>query len=277
MTGRRAPALLVGCGKMGGALLSGWLARGTAGADAPVFIIEPAEAATSSFRGKPGVTIIGDAAALPPGPAPSVVVFAVKPQGMDNVVPAYRRFVSPATVFLSIAAGRTIGSFEKHLGTDAAIVRTMPNTPAAVGRGITVACANAHVAAAQRELCSALLSAVGEVAWVDREKLLDPVTAVSGSGPAYVFLLVEALAAAGEAAGLPADLAMRLARATVTGSGELLHQSTDPADQLRRNVTSPGGTTAAALEVLMAPRGGMAALMKRAVAAATKRSRELAG
>lgn len=270
-------ALLVGCGKMGGALLSGWLARGTAGDDAPVIIIEPASAATAAFRAKPGITVVDDAKDIAAGVAPRVVVFAVKPQGMEKVVPAYRRFVSPATVFLSIAAGRPIAFFERHLGDAAAVVRTMPNTPAAIGRGISVACGNGHVLPEQRELCGRLLSAVGEVAWVDDERLLDPVTAVSGSGPAYVFLLVEALAAAGEAAGLPAELAMRLARATVAGSGELLHQAHDPAEQLRRNVTSPGGTTAAALDVLMAKRGGLAALLKRAVAAATRRSRELAG
>ena len=279
MSGRSAPVLLVGCGKMGGALLSGWLARGTAGPDAPVIVIEPAAPApaTAAFRDKPGVTIVADATHVAAGASPAVVVFAVKPQGMDRVVPAYRRFVSPATVFLSIAAGRPIGFFERHLGVEAAIVRTMPNTPAAVGRGISVAYANPRVSSAQRETCTELLTAVGEVAWVDDERLLDPVTAVSGSGPAYVFLLVEALAAAGEASGLPADLAMRLARATVAGSGELLHRASEPAEQLRRNVTSPGGTTAAALDVLMAKRGGLAALMKRAVAAATRRSRELAG
>lgn len=277
MSGRPAPVLLVGCGKMGGALLAGWLARGTAGVDAPVIVIEPAAAAATSLQGKPGVTVAADATEIPGAPSPAVVVFAVKPQGMDQVVPAYRRFVSPETVFLSIAAGRPIKFFERHLRAGAAVVRTMPNTPAAVGRGISVACANPQVAPAQRDLCTKLLTAVGEVAWVEDEGLLDPVTAVSGSGPAYVFLLVEALAAAGTAAGLSAELAMRLARATVAGSGELLHRSAEPAEQLRRNVTSPGGTTAAALEVLMAKRGGLTGLMKRAVAAATRRSRELAG
>ena len=275
MTGRSAPVILVGCGKMGGALLAGWLARGTTGADAPVIVVEPATASTAPLQSAPGVTMVADAAQLAADPAPSVVVFAVKPQAMDQVVPPYRRFASAA--FLSIAAGRPIAFFERHLGPAAAVVSAMPNTPAAVGRGITVACANAQVSASQRDFCGTLLSAVGEVAWIEDERLLDPVTAVSGSGPAYVFLLVEALAVAGEAAGLPAELAMRLARATVAGSGELLHRAAEPAEQLRRNVTSPGGTTAAALEVLMAKRGGLAGLMKRAVAAATRRSRELAG
>ena len=268
--------LLVGCGKMGGALLAGWLARGTAGAHVPVTIVEPAGAATAAFRAKPGMTVIAGAGELPAGVEPDVVVFAVKPQGMEKVVPDYRRFVRPETVFLSIAAGRTIGFFESHLGA-APVVRAMPNTPASVGRGISVACANRAVSAAQRAACTDLLSAVGEVAWVDDEGLLDPVTAVSGSGPAYVFLLVECLAEAGVEAGLPPDLAMRLARATVAGSGELLHRTPESAGQLRRNVTSPGGTTAAALEVLMAKEGGLQALLTRAIAAAARRSRELAG
>jgi len=273
-----SPALvLVGCGKMGGALLSGWLAASRAGRDASVVVVEPAEASTAAFRGNPGVSVIADASQLPVGIAPSVVIFAVKPQVMETIVPPYRGFVRPGTVFLSIAAGRTLGFLATHLGAAAAAVRSMPNTPAAVGRGITVACANNAVTAAQRATCDGLLSAVGEVAWVDDEGLLDPVTAVSGSGPAYVFLLAECLEEAGIAAGLPPDLARRLARATVSGSGELLHRSSEAADQLRRNVTSPKGTTAAALEVLMAKDGGLQTLITQAVAAAAKRSRELAG
>lgn len=275
MTADASPVLLVGCGKMGSALLSGWLAAGRAGLQAPVVVVEPA-LSMAAFEGKPGLRLVRDPAGIPADVAPGVVVFAVKPQGMETVVPAYRRYVAPATVFLSIAAGRTLGFLATHLGADAACVRSMPNTPTAIGRGITVACANQAVSTAQRQRCEALLSAVGEVAWVGDEALLDPVTAVSGSGPAYVFLLVEALAEAGVASGLPAELAMRLARATVAGSGELLHRSSEAAEQLRRNVTSPGGTTAAALEVLMA-KDGLSALMTRAVAAATRRSRELAG
>ncbi len=271
-----SPALvLVGCGKMGGALLAGWLAAGRA--DSGVAIVEPSAASTASFQGRPGISIVADAGELPAGTAPSVVVFAVKPQVMESIVPPYRRFVRPETVFLSIAAGRTLGFLATHLGLDVAAVRSMPNTPAAVGRGITVACANSRVSAAQRATCGGLLSAVGEVAWVDDEGLLDPVTAVSGSGPAYVFLLAECLEEAGIAAGLPPDLARRLARATVAGSGELLQRSTEAADQLRRNVTSPKGTTAAALDILMAKEGGLQPLLTRAVAAAAKRSRELAG
>jgi len=264
--------LLVGCGKMGSALLGGWLARDFE-PDA-VTVVEPLD--DGSLNRKFGVTVVKDAAALDKMYHPDVVIFAVKPQGMDTIVAEYARFVRPGTVFLSIAAGRPIAFFEDHLGGGAAVVRSMPNTPAAVGRGITVACGNAHATGDQRALCQDLLEAVGEVAWVDDEKLLDPVTAVSGSGPAYVFLLIEALAQAGVAAGLDAGLAERLARATVTGSGELAHQSSDPASRLRENVTSPGGTTAAALEVLMAP-DGLQELMTRAVDAATRRSRELAG
>ena len=264
--------LLVGCGKMGSALLCGWLGRDVK-PDA-VMVVEPFD--TGTLNQQFGVTVIKEVAELEKTYQPDVVAFAVKPQGMAAIVPDYARFVLPATVFLSIAAGRPIAFFEEHLGGRAAIVRSMPNTPAAVGRGITVACGNAHMSDDQRLICHALLEAVGEVAWVDDENLLDPVTAVSGSGPAYVFLLIETLAQAGVAAGLKPGLAEKLARATVTGSGELAHLSSDPAATLRQNVTSPGGTTAAALDVLMAE-DGMRELMTRAVDAATKRSRELAG
>jgi pyrroline-5-carboxylate reductase len=172
-------------------------------------------------------------------------------------------------------AGPKLGFLRSALG-DLAIVRAMPNTPAAIGRGITVGVPNARVTADQRALADTLLRAVGAVEWVDDEGLIDAVTAVSGSGPAYVFLLAESLARAGAAAGLPADLSARLARATVSGAGELLHQSALDAATLRQNVTSPGGTTAAALGVLMAE-SGLDPLLEKAVAAATKRSRELAG
>lgn len=264
--------LLVGGGKMGGAMLAGWLDR--PGIVAAVTVIEPNAAAAAPFHGKPGVTIVADPAQVAPAEQPDVILFAVKPQVFDLVVPPYRRFVRPGAVFLSVAAGKTIASMTTHLG-EAAIIRSMPNTPAAVGRGITVACANARVSAAQRQLCERLLAAVGEVAWVADEGLIDAVTAVSGSGPAYVFLLAECMAEAGRAAGLPAELADRLARATVSGAGELLHRSTESAAVLRQNVTSPQGTTAAALEVLMAAYG-LQPLLTRAIAAAARRSRELA-
>ena len=267
------PLLLVGCGRMGGALLGGWLDRGMTPAD--ITVIEPGDGLAAEITGRHGVTVHAAPGGLARGFSPAVVLFAVKPQTVDEVAPAYRIFAGAKTVFLTIAAGKTVAGFERHLGETAAVVRAMPNMPAAVRRGIAVAFANANVAAEQRAECQALLEAVGEVAWVDDERLLDPVTAVSGSGPAYVFLLIECLAEAGIAAGLPEDLALRLARATVAGSGELARLSQEPAGTLRQNVTSPGGTTAAALEVLMGP-GGLKPLMVRAVEAATRRSRELA-
>ncbi len=259
--------LLVGCGKMGSALLNGWLNQGTPAGN--VCVVEPVQPNLPE-----GVSVYAEPAALPSDYRPSVVVFAVKPQSMDDMLPPYATYVGPETVFLSIAAGKPIGYFEAML-TDGAIVRAMPNTPAAVGRGITVLCANARVSAAQKTLCTRLMESVGEVAWIDDESLMDAVTGLSGSGPAYVFHLVEAMAAAGEAAGLSKDLASQLARATVAGSGELLTQSPEPASTLRENVTSPGGTTAAALDILMGP-DGLTQLMTAAIARATERSRELA-
>ena len=270
-----AGILLVGCGKMGGAMLRGWLDRGVDAAT--VSVIEPDQAAADAVRGEHGVTTAKAPDALGADLAPDTVIFAVKPQGLGAIAPLYKGFVNPQTVFLSIAAGQTVAVFESHLGADAAIVRTMPNTPAAVGRGITAAFANARVSAPQRAQCQTLLEAVGEVVWVDDESLLDAVTAVSGSGPAYVFHLIECMAEAGVQCGLPADAAMRLARATVIGSGELARQSEETAETLRRNVTSPGGTTEAALKVLMADKDGLQQLMTRAIQAATDRSRELAG
>ena len=263
--------LLVGCGKMGGAMLDGWLASGTA---SKVVVVEPS-GLPDAFAGNPAVIGATGLDALPPGFTPDVVVLAVKPQVMDGMLAGYRALVRPGTVFLSVAAGKTIASLEHHLGTGAAIVRAMPNTPAAIGRGMTVAVPSAAVSDEQTSLCDALLRAVGDVAWVDDEALMDAVTAVSGSGPAYVFLLAEALAKAGEACGLPAELALRLARATVSGAGELLRQSSAGADELRKAVTSPGGTTQAALTVLMAE-NGLQPLLDKAVAAAAKRSKELA-
>jgi pyrroline-5-carboxylate reductase len=263
--------LLVGCGKMGGALLSGWLERSLA---QRLVVVEPGPGAVG-FAGKPGVEVLAAAEAIAADLVPAVIVLAVKPQAMAGVLPAYRRFAAGGALFLSIAAGKTLASFARALGGDAAVVRAMPNTPAAIGRGIAVACANARVSPAQRALAERLLAAVGEVGWVADEALIDAVTAVSGSGPAYVFLLIECLAKAGEAAGLPAELATRLARATVAGSGELARLSPESAAALREAVTSPGGTTRAALDVLMA-KDGLEPLLRRAVLAAAKRSRELA-
>ena len=258
---------------MGGALLAGWLDRGID--PRGVTVVEPA-ADSVVWAAERGVSVVASPDKLADGLQPDVVVLAVKPQMMDAVVPAYVRFARGLSVFLSIAAGRTLLSFETVLGDAAPIVRSMPNTPAAVRRGMTVACANSLVSEAQRAVCQTLLEAVGEVAWVEDEALLDAVTAVSGSGPAYIFLLAESLTEAGVEAGLPADLAARLARATVAGAGELLHQSPQPAEILRQNVTSPGGTTAEALSVLMGP-DGWQSIITRAVAAAARRSRELAG
>lgn len=255
---------------MGSAMLDGWLARGLD--PRKLTVIEPQPANSVKALRRRGVLLNP---AGKPTPA-SAVVIAVKPQSAPEAVASLVPFVGRSTLAVSIMAGRPLGFLEQALPPDTAIVRSMPNTPAAIGRGITVACPNAKVTPRQRKLASDLLAAIGTVEWVGDESLMDAVTAVSGSGPAYVFLLAEALAQAGIAAGLPQDLAVRLARETVTGSGELLHQSPLDAATLRQNVTSPGGTTAAALAVLMG-QGGLAQLMDRAVAAATARSRELAG
>jgi pyrroline-5-carboxylate reductase len=265
--------LLVGCGKMGGAMLRGWIARGLAPENG--LVIEPNPAALEDLIGK-GVRVASGAEGIPSDFQPDVVVLAVKPQMMEGAIGGYARFARPETLFLSIAAGKTIAYFQGHLGAAAAIVRAMPNTPAAIGRGISVAVASRQVSPAQRGLADTLLAACGEVAWVEEEGLIDPVTALSGGGPAYVFLLIETLAEAGRKAGLPADLALRLARVTVSGAGELARLSPDSAEQLRRNVTSPKGTTLEALNILMAE-DGIQPLFDRAIAAATRRSRELAG
>jgi pyrroline-5-carboxylate reductase len=270
LAGLTGEVVLVGAGRMGGALLQGWLRLGLAPQQAVVFEPQPsAELLALTQRGlrlNPGQHGL-DAAA---------VVIAVKPQSAEAVVPPLARLIVSRTVLISIMAGRTLAGLARLLPQGAALVRAMPNTPAAIGRGITVAVAQPEVQPAQRALADRLLGATGAVEWVEDEGLLDAVTAVSGSGPAYVFLLAEELARAGEAAGLPAALAARLARATVAGAGELLHRSDlDPA-LLRQNVTSPGGTTAAALAVLMAP-DGLGRILREAVAAATRRSRELAG
>jgi pyrroline-5-carboxylate reductase len=263
------PLLLVGAGKMGQAMLEGWLAHGLNPRN--LAIVEPQPAKAIKALTKRGAKINPKGAT-----EAAAIVVAVKPQTAPDAVPPLAAGVGKGTLVLSIMAGRTVRFLEERLPPATAIVRAMPNTPAAVARGITVACANAHVTARQRKLATNLLAAIGEVEWVDDEGLIDAVTAVSGSGPAYVFLLAEAMTKAGVAAGLPAELATRLARETVAGSGELLHRSElDPAT-LRQNVTSPGGTTAAALAVLMGP-NGFDALLTEAIAAAARRSRELAG
>jgi pyrroline-5-carboxylate reductase len=258
--------VLAGAGKMGGAMLTGWLAGGLDPTRAIVVEPHPSDEIKA---------LVGRGIRLNPkdtGTAETLVM-AVKPQTFREAGPALKPFVGASTLVVSIMAGTPIAALEEVCG--GMVVRAMPNTPAAIGRGITVAVAAKGVSAAQRATTDTLLRATGSVEWVDDEKLMDAVTAVSGSGPAYVFLLAEELARAGVEAGLPAELAAKLARETVAGSGELLHRSDLPAATLRQNVTSPGGTTAAALEVLMG-KDGMAQLMIRAIAAATKRSIELA-
>jgi pyrroline-5-carboxylate reductase len=262
--------VLVGAGKMGGAMLEGWHRLGLTFDQ--VVAIEPEPAPEIITLGQRGLRINPSLDTI----AATAIVIAVKPQIAPQVLPGLARLVRDDTVAISIMAGRPLGFLEKALPANAAIVRSMPNTPASIGRGITVAVPNARVSKAQRELADKLLRATGAVEWVADEALMDAVTAVSGSGPAYVFLLAESLARAGAAAGLPADLSARLARATVAGAGELLHRSALDAATLRQNVTSPGGTTAAALDVLMSP-DGLDPVMNRAIAAATRRSRELAG
>jgi pyrroline-5-carboxylate reductase len=261
---------LIGAGKMGSAMLEGWLALGLDPRRVSIFDPKPAPEIQALTAKGIVLNPASDAAGKP-----AVVVLAVKPQIAPDALPSVIPLVGSDTLVISIMAGKTMKFLEAAL-PNAAIVRAMPNTPAAIGRGITVAVPNDAVTAEQKQRAHALLAASGAVEWIADERLMDAVTAVSGSGPAYVFLLAETLARAGVAAGLPEDLAARLARETVAGAGELLHRSPlDPAT-LRKNVTSPAGTTAAALDVLMAS-DGLDPLMRQAVAAATRRSKELAG
>ncbi len=248
-------------------MLAGWRERGLA----PSVVVDPAKLGSAG----PEVMVVADAAAIPVDFKPSAVVLAVKPQNAAEVLPQYTRFASSA-VILSIMAGQTINGISGLVGAGAAVVRAMPNTPAAIRQGITVCVAGPGVTSDQHALCDALLTAVGLVEWVDKEALLDPVTAVSGGGPAYVFLLAELLEKAAVEQGVPAALARRMARQTIVGSGALLAASSDDAASLRVAVTSPKGTTERALAVLMEPKG-LPALLSRAIAAATARSRELAG
>lgn len=264
------PLLLLGCGKMGGAMLKGWLKAGLL-ADA-VKIIDPFLEDDQKTKNGSLFKNISD---LPAELNPGFIVLAVKPQMMDQAMEDLSSVDYDGAVFLSIAAGKTIGYFERHLGQDAAIIRAMPNTPAAIRKGITVGCPNRNVSELQKDVCHDLLLAAGAVEWVSEEKLIDAVTAVSGSGPAYVFSLVEALAGAGETIGLDPELSKKLARQTICGAGALLEQSDQDATELRINVTSPNGTTEAALNVLMGE-DGLSKLMKKAVRAAHLRSKDLA-
>ena len=259
---------LAGAGKMGGAMLTGWLAQGLD--PTRVAVIEPQPSPEISALTTKGIRLNPSAGDI--GKVDTLVV-AVKPQSFREAGAALKPFVGTSTLAVSIMAGTTIATIGQVCG--GVVVRAMPNTPAAIGRGITVAVAARNVSAVQRATADALLRATGSVEWIDDESLMDAVTAVSGSGPAYIFLLAEELARAGVEAGLPEELATRLARETVAGSGELLHRSELASATLRQNVTSPGGTTAAALDVLMA-KDGLQPLMIRAIAAATKRSKDLA-
>ena len=261
----RRGLVLLGCGKMGSAMLEGWLERGLPRGS--VWVTDPAP---SDWLQGTGVHLNDG---LPEDPA--VVLVAVKPQMMGDALPALQALGNRSTVFLSVAAGIPIATFERMLGARTPVIRAMPNTPAAIGRGITAIIGNAHVAPADLDAAEALLSAVGEVVRLQDEGQMDVVTGVSGSGPAYVFHMIECLAAAGEVEGLPADLALQLARATVAGAGALAMSGEDPG-QLRRNVTSPNGTTQAGLEVLMDADSGLPPLMRATVRAAAARSKELA-
>lgn len=266
------PVVLLGAGKMGGAMLEGWLALGLPPHMAvirdPHMPAGPAAALTAR-----GVSVNPPIEAIAP---PAVVLLAVKPQVAPEALPAIAPLVTRETLVVSVMAGRTLDFLAAPFAADTPVVRAIPNTPAAIGQGVSVCVANGAVQASHRALTDTLLGAIGIVEWVDREDLMDAATAVSGSGPAYAFLLAEVLAEAGVAAGLPADLSARIARGTVSGAGALMAASEEPAATLRQNVTSPGGTTAAALAVLMDETRGMKPLMIEAVAAATRRGKELA-
>ena len=268
------PLLLVGCGRMGGALLEGWIGRGLA-PDA-AFVVEPDSGSRERIRSRLGVMTVAEAKALPADLVPRAMIMAIKPQMMAGALPSYTPFAERGPVVLSIAAGTTIERFEAAFGATTPVVRAMPNTPAAIGRGMSALVANPHASETQKALCFELMAAVGEAVWIEDEEQMHVITALSGGGPAYVFLLIEALAKAGAANGLPGDLAMRMARATVIGSGALAAASDEPAATLRSNVTSPGGTTQAALAVLMDESDGLQSLLDAAIAAGTRRSHELA-
>jgi pyrroline-5-carboxylate reductase len=264
--------VLVGAGKMGGAMLDGWLKTGMPPSGTTVFDAYPSDD-LKNLCSSCGVTLNP-----PAGPRdPEVLVLAIKPQMLDEAAASVNEFLGPDTLLVSVLAGKTSADLKGRLPRAKAVVRAMPNLPASIGRGATGAAASAEVSEAQRRMADTLLRAVGTVEWLPSEDLIDAVTAVSGGGPAYVFLLAECLAEAAIAAGLPPDVSRRLARATVSGAGELLAQSALPPETLRQNVTSPGGTTAEALKILMAEEGGLKPLLRDAVAAAKRRAGELAG
>lgn len=262
--------VLTGAGKMGAALLDGWLKSGLDPVSVTILDPRPSEE-IELLAAERGIALNTDIADIPP---PDVLVLAIKPQLLDEVAPSLAALAAPHTLVLSILAGKTIAGLAGHFPGAHAFVRAMPNLPASIGRGITGVAASDRTSDAQRATATALLSGSGAVEWLDGEHLIDPLTGVSGSGPAYVFYLVEALAQAGVEAGLPADLSQRLARATVTGAGALLEASPLPAASLREAVTSKGGTTAAALEILSGP-DGIGPIVTRAVEAARRRAEEL--
>ncbi len=257
--------VLLGCGKMGSAMLAGWLDHGLPASS--VWVIDPYP---SDWLKEQGVNIN-----TPLPEAPAVVLIAVKPQMMGEALPALQALGGGRSLFVSVAAGTSLATFENVLGQGTPIVRAMPNTPAAIRKGITALIGNSHTSDEHVGLAESLLSAVGDTVRLDAEDQMDAVTGVSGSGPAYVFHLIETLAAAGEAQGLPQELAMKLAKATVAGAGALAMEAEEDPSQLRVNVTSPNGTTQAALEVLMHEDKGFPELLNRAVEAATFRSVEL--
>ncbi len=257
--------LLLGCGKMGSAMLSGWLERGLA--PAAVHVVEPHP---SDWLKASGVQLNGPVPA-----APAVVLVAVKPQMIGAALPSLQAMGGGKTLFVTVAAGTTLASYAAILGAATPVVRAMPNTPAAIGRGITAICGNGAATPAHLTLAEGLLRAIGQVVRLEGEHQMDAVTALSGSGPGYVFHLIEAMAAAGQAVGLGAELSMQLAKATVAGAGALAEVAGQSPAELRLAVTSPGGTTAAGLAVLMAPEGGLTDLMTRAVQAATARGQQL--
>lgn len=265
--------LLVGCGEMGGAMLEGWLKRGLG--KKRIFIVEPSSEKLQKIKEKDLFCGLSHND-IPKDFIPDVVFLAVRPQRMDEVARFYKAYEKFKPVFLSIAAGKTTDYFADIFGNAAEIVRAMPNSPAKVLRGVTVAYANDIVSEDRRLQCSALLDSVGEVIWIRDEKLMDAVTALSGTGPAYLFHLIEAMATAGVKVGLPEYLSMRLARATVCGAGELLYQTAETVTNLRKEVTTEGGTTAAAFQVLLDEKTGLAEIMTRAITNAANRSKELA-
>jgi pyrroline-5-carboxylate reductase len=264
--------LLVGCGKMGQAMLGGWIDHDIDPAN--IVVVDP-NSQNLSVAQKLGGQAVPVASEIPGKFHPDVIVLAVKPQVIGDVLPTFRAFAEKGSLVMSVAAGTKIATFETAFGTTAAVVRAMPNTPAAVHQGMIVCCPNGQVSVGQKNLCDNLMQAIGSVAWIEDESLMDAVTGLSGSGPAYIFYMIEAMSEAGIKAGLPEDLAVQLAQETVAGAGALARQSNETAAELRTNVTSPNGTTAAGLAVLMNKENGLGPLMEKTVAAATARSREL--